>query len=104
MSAWLNVLVVIALILVEGLFVAAELALVSLRDTQVRALAETSRRGQKIAKLVANPNRFLAAVQLGVTLTALLSSAFGAVTLSDQAAHALRDGGVDRTRSAGRIG
>ena len=38
MSVWVNVAIVIALILVEALFVAAELALVSLRETQVRAL------------------------------------------------------------------
>ena len=97
MSVWLNVAVVIALILVEGLFVAAELALVSLREGQARALAEQSRRGQKVLKLVENPNRFLAAVQLGVTLTALLSSAFGAITLSHEAADALQRAGLSKT-------
>ncbi|HEU5266084.1 MAG TPA: hemolysin family protein [Jatrophihabitans sp.] len=77
--------IVLLLILIEGLFVAAEIALVSLRESQVRALAETGRSGAAVAKLTADPNRFLAAVQIGVTSTALLSSAFGAVTLSDQA-------------------
>ena len=97
MSVWLNVAVVIALVLVEGLFVAAELALVSLREGQARALAERSRRGQKVVKLVTNPNRFLAAVQLGVTLTALLSSAFGAITLSKQASTRLRHAGLGKS-------
>src|SRR5487761_2061064 len=96
MSVWLDVAVVVALVLVEGLFVAAELALVSLREGQARALAQRSRRGQKVVKLVTNPNRFLAAVQLGVTLTALLSSAFGAVTLSKHAATGLRDAGLGK--------
>ncbi len=50
--------------------------------------------GQRVAKLATDPNRFLAAVQIGVTSTALLSSAFGAVTLSDQAASGLRSLGV----------
>jgi putative hemolysin len=81
----LNVGIVLVLIIIEGIFVAAEIALVSLRDGQVKALAENGRRGQAVAKLVADPNRFLAAVQIGVTSTALLSSAFGAVTLSDEA-------------------
>lgn len=81
----LNIGIVIGLILIEGVFVAAEIALVSLREGQVRAMAETSRRGAAVAKLVHDPNRFLAAVQIGVTSTALLSSAFGAVTLSDEA-------------------
>jgi putative hemolysin len=85
----LNIGIVLLLILIEGLFVAAEIALVSLREGQVRALAESSRRGAAVARLVADPNRFLAAVQIGVTTTALLSSAFGAVTLSDEAKHFL---------------
>jgi putative hemolysin len=81
----LNIGIVLLLILIEGLFVAAEIALVSLREGQARSLAESGRRGAVVAKLVADPNRFLAAVQIGVTTTALLSSAFGAVTLSDEA-------------------
>jgi putative hemolysin len=66
---------------------------VSLRESQVRALADTGRRGQIVARLVADPNRFLAAVQIGVTSTALLSSAFGAVTLSEEAKNFLIDHG-----------
>jgi putative hemolysin len=81
--------IVLLLIAVEGVFVAAEIALVSLRDGQVRAMAETGRRGAAVAKLVSDPNRFLAAVQIGVTSTALLSSAFGAVTLSEEAKDSL---------------
>jgi putative hemolysin len=96
-SVWINVAVVIVLILIEGLFVAAELSLVSLREGQVRVLAGQGRRGLRVQKLVANPNRFLAAVQLGVTLTALLSSAFGAITLSDEAADGLDRAGLSHT-------
>ncbi|MFB9833331.1 hemolysin family protein [Actinoallomurus acaciae] len=81
--------IVLALILVEALFVASELALVSLRDSQVRRIADRGRRGAAVARLVSDPNRFLAVVQIGVTLTALLSSAYGAVTLSDTAKKAL---------------
>ena len=81
--------IVLVLILIEGVFVAAEIALVSLREGQVRALAETGRRGAAVARLTSDPNRFLAAVQIGVTSTALLSSAFGAVTLSESAKQAL---------------
>ena len=81
----LNVGIVLVLILIEGLFVAAEIALVSLREGQVRTLAERGRAGAAVARLTSDPNRFLAAVQIGVTSTALLSSAFGAVTLSAEA-------------------
>src|SRR3954471_23566580 len=94
MPVWGSVLVVLGLIIVEGVFVASEMALVTLREGQVRALAEKGRRGERVAHLVEEPNRFLSAVQIGVTTTALLSSAFGAVTLSESAASALRDAGL----------
>jgi putative hemolysin len=90
----LNIGIVLVLIIIEGVFVAAEIALVSLRESQVKALADGgTRRGAAVAKLVADPNRFLAAVQIGVTSTALLSSAFGAVTLSGEAKDWLIDHG-----------
>jgi putative hemolysin len=81
---WLDIGIVLLLICIEGLFVAAEIALVSLREGQVRGLAESGRRGAAVARLTRDPNRFLAAVQIGVTSTALLSSAYGAVTISDE--------------------
>jgi putative hemolysin len=87
-------LVVLALILIEALFVAAEIALVSLREGQVRALAESGKRGATVARLIREPNRFLATVQIGVTLTALLSSAYGATTLSEDAKRALVGAGM----------
>ena len=94
MPVWGSVLVVLGLIIVEGVFVASEMALVTLREGQLRALSERGRRGERVARLVENPNRFLSAVQIGVTTTALLSSAFGAVTLSDSLADGLRDAGL----------
>ncbi len=93
-STLLNIGIVVVLILVEALFVASEIALVSLREGQVRALAETGRRGAAVARLARDPNRFLATVQIGVTLTSLLSSAFGAITLSAQAKHAMQRAGM----------
>ena len=100
-SVVLNVVIVLALIVIEGMFVAAEIALVTLREGQARAM--TGRRGAAVARLTSDPNRFLATVQIGVTLTALLSSAFGAVTLSEQAKDALVDHGM-RSGLAGPIG
>ncbi len=86
MNILISIGVVVGLILAEGLFVGAEIALVSLREGQVRALAGGGGAGARAAALVRDPNRFLAATQIGVTLTALLSSAYGAVTLSERAA------------------
>ena len=74
-----NALLVAFFLLVAGFFSGSEIALVSLREGQVKALAhQRGRRGAKLAALHADPNRFLAAVQIGVTLAGFLSAAFGA--------------------------
>jgi putative hemolysin len=97
---WLYVLVVAALVAIESLFVAAEISLVAMREGQLRSLVERGRRGRRVAALVRDPNRFLAAVQIGVTTTALLASAFGAITLSRSAATGLRSAGLGRTAAS----
>ena len=80
----LNVAVVFALIVCGGVFAAAEMSLVSLRDSQVQGLAARSRRGATVARLVADPNRFLSAGQIGVTFSGFLSASFGATTLAEE--------------------
>jgi putative hemolysin len=80
----LNIALVAAFILFGGLFAAAEIALVSLRESQLRAISERGRRGAIVARLAADPNRFLAAVQVGVTLFGFLSAAFGGATLAGE--------------------
>ncbi|MSV92433.1 MAG: DUF21 domain-containing protein, partial [Actinobacteria bacterium] len=70
--------VVAGLILLAALFVAAEIALISLRDSQIRQMATKGRRGARVAALSQNPNRFLAAAQVGVTVCGFLSAALGA--------------------------
>ena len=71
---------VLIFILVAGVFVAAEIALISLRDSQIRQL-EGSKRGNRVVKLTSNPNRFLAAVQVGITFLGFLSAALGSERL-----------------------
>jgi putative hemolysin len=77
-----DIIIVLAFILIGGVFAGAEMAMVSLREGQVRALAKRGRRGQRAARLASDPNRFLSAVQIGVTVATLLSGAFGAATLA----------------------
>ncbi|HEY6311145.1 MAG TPA: hemolysin family protein, partial [Streptosporangiaceae bacterium] len=79
---WLDVIVVLVIVCIGGFFSASEMALVSLREGQVRALAKRGRRGQRAAKLASDPNRFFSAVQIGVTLATLVSGAYGAATLA----------------------
>jgi putative hemolysin len=73
---------ILVFVVIGGVFAAAEMALVSLRESQIRQLGHRGSRGQKIVRLTANPNRFLSAVQIGVTLAGFLSAAFGGATLS----------------------
>jgi putative hemolysin len=77
-----NIGLVVVFVLVGSMFAAAEIALVSLRDSQVRAMAGRGRRGASVARLAEDPNRFLAAVQVGVTLAGFLSASFGGATLA----------------------
>ncbi len=77
-----DIVLVLIFILVGSFFVVAEMALISLRDSQARALAGRGRRGLIVAKLNGDPNRFLAAVQVGVTLSGFMSAAFGGATLA----------------------
>ena len=72
---------VAGLILLGSLFVAAEIALISLRESQIRQLSAKGKRGAKVAQLATNPNRFLAAAQVGVTVCGFLSAALGAEKL-----------------------
>ena len=77
----LDVIIVLVIVSIGGFFSASEMALVSLRETQVRSLSRRGKRGAKAARLASDPNRFLSAVQIGVTLATLVSGAFGADTL-----------------------
>ncbi len=92
---WAELALVLVFILLGGFFAAAEMALVSLRPTQVARLRGSGRRGRAVARLTADPNRFLSAVQIGVTLAGLFSSAVGAVTLAGPVAGGLEAAGVN---------
>ena len=78
----LDVIVVLVIVCIGGFFSGSEMALVSLREGQVRALAKRGRRGQRTARLASDPTRFFSAVQIGVTLATLVSGAYGAATLA----------------------
>lgn len=78
-DAAISLIVIVIFSIIGGFFAAAETALVSLRESQISKLANTrGRRGLRLAALTANPNRFLAAVQVGVTFTGFISAGYGA--------------------------
>lgn len=94
MTIALDVVLVVVFILIGGLFVAAEISLITLREGQLRSLAERGRRGGRLARLMADPKRFLGAGQIGVTLAGFLAAAFGAATLAEPFASWLTDRGL----------
>lgn len=84
MEGWLEYLILILLILVNAFFAASELAIVSSRKSRIKQMAEEgSRKARSVLRLSENPSRFLATIQIGVTLASFFASAFGAVSLSN---------------------
>jgi len=79
---WLQVALVLVLVLINAVFAGSEMALVSLRESQIRRLERASRGGRVLARLARDPNRFLATIQIGITLAGFLASAAAAVSLA----------------------
>jgi putative hemolysin len=83
MDTILQILVIIVLTFLEGVFVAAEIALVTIRRTRIDQLAEEgSASAMRVKGLVAQPGRFLAVTQIGLTFLGFLASAYAAVNLT----------------------
>jgi putative hemolysin len=86
----LHLSIVLLLIIVNGFFAMAEIALVSARKARLLPLAETGNPGAQAAiELRADPSRLLATVQIGVTLIAVLSGTFGQATFGERLQHEL---------------
>ena len=74
---------VLALVLVNAVFAGTEIALITLREGQLRRMEAGSRSGRRVAELARDPNRFLATIQIGITLAGFLASATAAVSLAE---------------------
>lgn len=84
--------VVLLLVLLNGFFAMAELALVSAKKPRLEAMAREGVRGAAIAlELLTSPGRLLSAVQVGITFVGLLAGAFGGATLAQRLAAILGD-------------
>ena len=89
------IVVILALILVNGLFSLAEIALVSSRRIRLQQQAENGSAGAKAAlELLREPTRFLSTAQIGITLVAILSGAFGEASISGDTTRWLEDAGL----------
>ncbi|MCM3780807.1 hemolysin family protein [Microbacterium hydrocarbonoxydans] len=94
-----NIALVLVFVLVGGVFAATEMALVTLRESQINAIAARGRRGAKVAGLARNPNTFLSAVQIGVTVAGFASAAYGATSIAPSVAPLLQSLGLDEQLS-----
>ena len=84
---WIDVLIILALIALNGVLAMSELAIVSSREARLKAMAKSGSRGAQCAlDLAAEPGRFLSTVQSGITLIAILAGAFSGASLGEPAA------------------
>ncbi|WP_018142815.1 hemolysin family protein [Alloscardovia criceti] len=82
MPIWLNIFFIFVFMLVGSVFSGTEMALVSLRSSQIERMEQEDERGAHVARVARDPNRFLSALQIGVTLAGFLSASFGASSMS----------------------
>ena len=79
-----QILVILALIIANGLFAMAEIAVVSARKARLQQRAEEGDSGAKIALELANsPSRFLSTIQIGITLVGIFAGAYGGATVAE---------------------
>ncbi|MEK0195828.1 CNNM domain-containing protein, partial [Microcoleus anatoxicus] len=91
MSSSIDLLIVLLLILLNSLFVMSEMAIVSVRKVRLQQMANQGSTNARVALDLANaPNQFLPTVQIGITLLAILSGAFGEATIAKRVEPLLR--------------
>lgn len=87
-----QVVILIILILVNGYFAASEIAFISLNDAKIAKQAkEGNKKAKQILKMLENPSRFLATIQIGITLAGFLSSAFASDAFASKLAPILNE-------------
>ncbi|HYN68618.1 MAG TPA: hemolysin family protein [Candidatus Eisenbacteria bacterium] len=83
MGTAVELLVIVILVLLNAVFVAAEISLITMRRSRLEQLVEEGRRGaERVRRLTAQPGRFLAVIQLGITFVGFLAAAFAGVNLT----------------------
>ncbi|HTG37944.1 hemolysin family protein [Sphingomonas sp.] len=92
---WIDCVIIVALIALNGVFAMSELALVSARRARLESMARAGRKGATAALLLAqNPGKFLSAVQIGITLIGILNGAYSGASLGVPTAARLEALGV----------
>jgi len=92
---WLDVILILALIALNGVLSMSELAIVSSREARLKAMVKSGNRGAKCAlDLASDPGRFLSTVQSGITLISVINGAFSGASLGEPAAERLELAGL----------
>src|SRR5574338_1159722 len=79
---WIDVLIILALIALNGVLAMSELAIVSSREARLKAMAKSGSGGAQCAlQLASDPGRFLSTVQIGITLVGILAGAYSGAAL-----------------------
>src|ERR1700690_3266033 len=87
---WLQFAIIVVLILLNGFFALAEMAVVSARRVRLQRAADSGRAGAAVAlELKRDPGRFLSTVQIGITVIGVLASVLGGATLAQVLAERL---------------
>jgi magnesium and cobalt exporter, CNNM family len=93
---WLDLVIILFLVALNGLFAMSELAIVSSRKTRLKAMARAGRRGAQTAlDLASEPGRFLSTVQIGISLIGILAGAYSGSSLGGPVGDRLALFGVD---------
>jgi len=101
---WIDVLIILALVALNGVFAMSELAIVSARRARLEAMARTGKRGAAAAlALAADPGKFLSTVQIGITLIGIVAGAYSGSSLGEPTAVRLQGLGlsIETARSVG---
>jgi putative hemolysin len=98
---WIDVLIILALVALNGAFAMSELAIVSSRRARLEAMARSGRKGAQAAlTLAADPGKFLSTVQIGITLTGIIAGAYSGASLGTPTAARLEALGVSPSTAA----
>ena len=101
---WVDLLIILALVALNGVFAMSELAIVSARKPRLQAMEKAGKRGARAAlDLAADPGRFLSTVQIGITLIGIIAGAYSGASLGGPVGERIARLGVD-TETASTVG
>lgn len=87
-----EIIFLLILVLLNAFFAASEIALISLNDNKIKVMAEDgNKKAKQLIKLLGEPSRFLATIQIGITLAGFLASAFAAESFADPVVALLKE-------------